>query len=74
MLSKSCQIWEKYKYLALLFSKKVDRGGVLGYNLIKDEEYASGLDKEMSIFFDKKINEFYSTKNIKTNEWNLEKF
>lgn len=41
---------------------------------IKDEEYASGLDKEMSIFFDKKINEFYSTKNIKTNEWNLEKF
>ena len=41
---------------------------------IKQEEYASGLDKEMAIFFEKEINEFYSTKEPKTNNWTLEKF
>ena len=41
---------------------------------IKQEEYASGLDKEMAIFFEKEINEFFSTKEPKTNNWTLEKF
>jgi 8-oxo-dGTP diphosphatase len=41
---------------------------------IKNEEYASGLDKEMAIFFKKEINEFFSIKEPKTNNWTLEKF
>ena len=41
---------------------------------IKEEEYASGLDKEMSIFFDKDTSEFFSTYNVDTKKWNLEKY
>lgn len=41
---------------------------------IQPEEYASGLDKEMAIFFDSQILEFYSNYNLKTNEWILKKY
>lgn len=41
---------------------------------IKPEEYASGLDKEMSIFFDKDTNEYFSLKDIVSGQWDLKKF
>lgn len=41
---------------------------------IKPEEYASGLDKEMSIFFDKDTNEYFSSKDIVSGQWDLKKF
>lgn len=41
---------------------------------IKDSEYAPGLDKEMSIFFDDRTSEFYSSYDKTTKKWNLEKY
>ncbi len=41
---------------------------------INIDEFATGLDKELKIFFEKDINEFYSLKEPNTNNWNLEKF
>ncbi len=41
---------------------------------INIDEFATGLDKELKIFFEKDINEFYSIKEPNTNNWNLEKF
>lgn len=41
---------------------------------IKPEEYASGLDKEMAIFFDNQTLEFYSNYNLETNKWTLKKY
>lgn len=41
---------------------------------IKKEEYASGLDQEIAIFFEKDINEFYSSYDKVKNEWTLLKY
>lgn len=41
---------------------------------IKVEEYASGLDKEIGIFFDKNISEFFSDYDEEKKIWNLLKY
>lgn len=41
---------------------------------IKDEEYAEGLDKEMAIFFEKNVNEFYSAYDKEKKIWSLIKY
>lgn len=41
---------------------------------IMPSEYASGLDKEMAIFFDNQILEFYSNYDEKSKSWILKKY
>lgn len=41
---------------------------------IKVSEFASGLDQEIAIFFEKNINEFYSSFDKEKNEWTLLKY
>lgn len=41
---------------------------------IKKEEYASGLDEELGIFFEKEVNEYYSSYNPEENTWKAKKY
>ena len=43
-------------------------------NSIKKEEYASGLDLELGIFFEKDIHEYYSSYDMKEKIWVLNKY
>ncbi len=42
--------------------------------MVKEEEYARGLDKELAIFYQQDINEFFSEYNEKDDTWNLKKY
>lgn len=41
---------------------------------IQKEEYASGLDEELGIFFEKEINEYYSSYDPKEDIWKVKKY
>lgn len=41
---------------------------------IKKEEYASGLDEELGIFFEKEVNEYYSSYNQEKDTWEAKKY
>lgn len=41
---------------------------------IGNEEYASGLDKELGIFFEKNINEYFSIYDVNNKKWKSSKY
>lgn len=41
---------------------------------IKKEEYASGLDEELGIFFEKEVSEYYSSYNQEKDTWEAKKY